>query len=234
MRVALRASILTGQLLVCGFAQAQTTRLDFDQGVSAAEAGNYAEAFCIWKPLANVGHADAQYRLGWLYAKGLGLAENVQQALGWWQLAADLGHADALFSIGWVYHHGEGVERDIEKALRYYLEASRHGQHDAAEILQEMSMNNDRRVTAGLARLLADSPDVLGERAKVVVKRANVRKNADKNSKLLATLAEGDGLVVLGNKGNWLRVWLQQQQRFGWIFRRLVKLEPVRQAQEKP
>ena len=49
-------------------------QMDFDRGATAAEQVNYAEAYCIWRPLADSGHAESQYRLGWLYAKGLGLA----------------------------------------------------------------------------------------------------------------------------------------------------------------
>jgi len=202
---------------------AQSSQLDFDQGVVAAEAGNYAEAFCIWQPLANVGHADAQYRLGWLYAKGLGLAVNEEKAMQWWQLAADLGHADAQFSLGWAYHHGEGVERDIARAVEYYLQAGEHGQTDAAEILQEMLMTGNRKVQAGLAKVLASNPDAMGRPAEVSVARANIRNGPNKNNRLLATLSNGDALTVLGNKGNWLRVWLVEKRQFGWIFNRLVR-----------
>lgn len=225
MKVDMRYLYLSLGLLVhmtCGSVQAN--QFDFDQGVSAAEKGNYAEAFCIWKPLAEVGHAQAQYRLGWLYAKGLGLAISMDKALHWWQSAADLGHADAQFSIAWAHHHGEGVVTDMTKALDYYLQASRHGQTDAIEVLQELLMRGDKAVAEGVGNLLREQPDVLGDAAIVSVERANVRDAPNKHARLLLTLKEQGALRVLGEQGNWLRVWLVEQQRFGWIYNRLVNI----------
>ncbi|MBL3588487.1 MAG: hypothetical protein JMN24_01670, partial [gamma proteobacterium endosymbiont of Lamellibrachia anaximandri] len=45
----------------------------FDLGLIALQRGDFAEAFCIWNPLAVEGHKDAAYNLGWLYANGNGL-----------------------------------------------------------------------------------------------------------------------------------------------------------------
>lgn len=200
----------------------QSAQLDFNQGVAAAEAGNYAEAYCIWKPLADLGHTEAQYRLGWLYAKGLGLAVNEASAVYWWKLAANLGHADALFRLGWAYEHGEGTEKDISQAMQYYMEAARHGQEDAIEFLQLMLMRDNKEVTEGIGHLLQNNPHALGEYRDIAVAKANVRKAANKHGKLITTLKQGDKVVVLGKRGNWLRIWLVDQQKFGWIFQRLV------------
>ena len=46
--------------------------------------GDYAEAYCLWRPLAEQGYAEAQYHLGWLYANGNGLAVDIDRALGFW------------------------------------------------------------------------------------------------------------------------------------------------------
>lgn len=202
--------------------QQPSARLDFDHGVSAAEAGNYAEAYCIWKPLADVGHAEAQYRLGWLYAKGLGLAVNEATAVNWWKLAAELGHADALFRIGWAYEHGEGVEKDLTQAIKYYLAAAGNGQEDAVDILQILLSRDNKEVREGVGKILAQNPKALGKLTSISVKKANVRNQSNKNGKLITTLKEGDQLVVLGSNANWLRVWLVEKQQFGWIYNRLV------------
>lgn len=196
--------------------------LDFDKGVRAAEAGNYAEAYCIWKPLAEHGHANAQYRLGWLYAKGLGLAVNGERALQWWRSAAELGHADAQFSIGWALHHGEGVKRDISAAIPYYLQASRNGNEDATEVLLLLMKKNLPEVEQGLAEILSQNPKSVGRQGMVAVGKANVRNGPNKSNKLLTTLSKNDPLVLLGRKGNWVRVWVVKEKRFGWIFHRLI------------
>ena len=222
MRIACLTLLLLSWLPAHAQSYQQSGHLDFNQGVAAANAGNYAIAYCIWKPLADLGHAEAQYRLGWLYAKGLGLAVSESAAIHWWQLAANMGHADALFSLGWAYEHGDGTERDMARAIEYYLVAASHGQEDAKEILQLMLTRDNREVTIGLAKLLAKNPEAIGERAAVAVARANVRKAANKHAALLRTLKQGDPLVVMGNKGNWLRIWMVEYQQFGWIFNRLV------------
>ncbi len=215
--------ILLITLVLLGYsATAQSTRLNFDHGVTAAEAGNYAEAYCIWRPLADVGHAEAQYRLGWLYAKGLGLAVNESTALYWWEQAANLGHTEALFRLGWAYEHGEGVQQDMSSAIQFYLEAARHQQEDAQEILQDLLMRDNPEVEAGIAKLLKSNPQAMGEYTSVAVKRANVRGGPNKNKKLVTTLSKDDAVIVLGNVGSWLRIWMIEQQRFGWIFNRLI------------
>ena len=48
-----------------------------------------------WKPLADQGHAYAQYNLGWMYANGEGVPEDDAEAVRWLRLAADQGLAEA-------------------------------------------------------------------------------------------------------------------------------------------
>jgi TPR repeat protein len=220
-----RSLLIIGLLSVSVNLQAQRTVLDFDQGVQAAEVGNYAEAYCIWKPLANLGHADAQYRLGWLYAKGLGLAVDETEAVAWWQLAAKSGHADAMYRLGWAYEHAEGVDKDYQLAVEYYLQAAGHGHEDAQELLQLLLMKGKPDVMEKLADLLSRQPDALGEIHHIDVDRANVREQASKSGKLLVTLSRNDAVTVLGQSDQWLRVWLPDNKDFGWVFHKLVSIK---------
>ena len=198
------------------------SRPDFDSGVSAAQAGNYAVAYCIWKPLADQGHVEAQYRLGWLYAKGLGLAVDEASAINWWKQAGEQKHVDALFSLGWAYEHGDGTEKNIALAMKYYLQAASLGQEDAVELLQLMLMRNNKEVMQGIGSILESNPEAIGKLTKIGVAKANIRKGSNKNAKLLRTLKQGDAVVVLGNRSNWLRIWIVEHKQFGWVFKRLV------------
>ena len=208
----------------CAFAQSyqQSGQPDFDRGVAAAEEGNYAEAYCIWKPLAEHGHAESQYRLGWLYAKGLGLSVNEATAIEWWELAARLGHADAMFRLGWAFEHGEGTDKDVRRAIEYYTASATLGQVDALEILHGMLLQNNEEVASGVIDILNNNPQALGEIREVAVPRANIRKQASKDAQLIKTLGKGDKLVVLGGEDKWLRIWMIEHQQFGWIFKPLV------------
>ncbi len=57
-------------------------------GVAAYKWGKYATALREWRPLAAQGNAEAQYNLGLMYRKGLGVAQNYVRAYGWYNLAA--------------------------------------------------------------------------------------------------------------------------------------------------
>ena len=76
---------------------------DFNKGMEHMQNGDYARAYCLWEPLARLGHPDAQYHMGWLYANGHGLNVDVGTAVYWWQQAANNGYLDAQFSIGLAY-----------------------------------------------------------------------------------------------------------------------------------
>ena len=89
---------------------------DFQRGVEAYKQENYQRAFAIFKPLAEGGDAVAQFSLGVLYRKGLGVIESDKEAIKWFKLSAQQGNALAQFNLGFMYGNGRGVERDYKKA----------------------------------------------------------------------------------------------------------------------
>ena len=64
---------------------------DFQKGVTAYKSGDYATALREWTPLAEQGHAFAQYNLGVMYDKGEGVPQDDKRALKWYTLAAEQG-----------------------------------------------------------------------------------------------------------------------------------------------
>ena len=48
----------------------------FEDGLAAYQRDDYATALRLWRPLANHGDSDAQYRLGRMYLTGLGVARD--------------------------------------------------------------------------------------------------------------------------------------------------------------
>jgi hypothetical protein len=48
---------------------------DYQKGVAAAQSGDFATALREWKPLAEQGHARAQYNLGVMYESGQGVLQ---------------------------------------------------------------------------------------------------------------------------------------------------------------
>ena len=98
---------------------------DLQKGLDAAQKGNFATAFREWKPLAEQGDAVAQYNLGVMYRKGLGVPQNDKIAVKWYKLAAEQGDANAQFNLGFMYVLGQGVIQDnVYAHIWYNLAAS--------------------------------------------------------------------------------------------------------------
>ena len=125
MKRFLRAA-LTALLLGAGVAWAGP----LDEGVAAAERGDYAKALTFIRPLAANGNAAAQYNLGVLYYKGQGVPQNYVEAASWFRLAAAQGHPTAQNNVGATYEAGQGVPKDYGEAVKWYRLAA--AQSDAS------------------------------------------------------------------------------------------------------
>ncbi len=63
----------------------------YQEGLDAFDHGDYETALKEWRPLADQGFASAQFNLGLMYAKGLGVPQDYVQAYRWYTLAAGQG-----------------------------------------------------------------------------------------------------------------------------------------------
>lgn len=64
---------------------------NYKLGLESYKAGNYKKALSEWLPLAEQGHASAQYNLGVIYDNGRGVSQDNRKALKWYVLAANQG-----------------------------------------------------------------------------------------------------------------------------------------------
>ncbi len=99
----------------------------FEDGLAAAQKGDYAMALQLWRPLADRGDADAQYNLGVMYNNGDGVAQNYSEALKWHRKAAAQGNGNAQFHLGLMYDRGRGMTRDYTEAAKWYRLAANQG-----------------------------------------------------------------------------------------------------------
>ena len=100
---------------------------DFEKGLTAYQAGDYATALQRWKPLAEEGDASAQSKLGAMYDNGKGVPQEYNKAMKWYTRAAEQANADAQFSLGMMYHKGKGVLQDYNIATKWYKLAAEQG-----------------------------------------------------------------------------------------------------------
>ena len=104
----------------------------FDDGMAAAERGDFATALRIWVPLARQGHANAQFNLGQMYARGDGVPQDFTTAAKLYRRVADQGFAEARFRLGMMFERGLGVPTDPLCAHMWYSLAAADGWRPAA------------------------------------------------------------------------------------------------------
>ena len=94
----------------------------YEDGVAAYDRSEYSTALQLWLPLAQQGHPAAQFNVGILYEKGLGVASDLGEAARWYLKAAQQGDPDAQYSIGVFYETGSGVEQNLDEARKWYAD----------------------------------------------------------------------------------------------------------------
>ncbi|SVE46259.1 uncharacterized protein METZ01_LOCUS499113 [marine metagenome] len=104
---------------------------DYEKGLAAANSGDFETALREMKPLAEMGHAGAQYNLGVMYNNGFGVSQDNKRAAGWYTLAAEQGHAEAQFNLGQMYRQGFGVSQDYKRAAGWFSLAAEQGDANA-------------------------------------------------------------------------------------------------------
>ncbi len=125
MRTAFRKFVGVVLLAAATCAPAGTGPLE--DGIEAYKEGDFVKALEIWRPLADGGNAEAQYRLGILYAEGKGVAPNDAEAAVWFERAAERGNAAAQYNLGVSYSEAIGVRKDNAAAAKWFRRAADQG-----------------------------------------------------------------------------------------------------------
>jgi len=89
------------------------------------------QAFILLNRAATSDDPEAQYELGRLYERGIGVKQDVRRALKLYLKSAEANYADALNDIGFLHFQGGlGIKRDQRMALIFFGRAAdlRHPQ----------------------------------------------------------------------------------------------------------
>ncbi len=132
------------------------TAQDFEQGAAAAEIGDYATALQEWRPLAENGYADAQYKLGFMYEEGRGVPLDGIESAKWYRKAARQGHAAAQRSLGLKYEYGQGVPQDKVLAHMWFSLSAANGDKFAAKSRNEITKRMTPTQVAKAQKLAQD------------------------------------------------------------------------------
>lgn len=113
----------------------------------------YSDASCIDGALSNEvnyinclvmakeGDIDAQYNIGVMYQKGIGVSQDYQEALKWHVKAAERKSPHTQYSLGTMYIDGLGVAQDYEAATVWFRKAAEKGYAPAQYSLGAMYCN---------------------------------------------------------------------------------------------
>jgi len=106
-----------------------------DHNKAAREAfdnGEYEQARDLWMPLAEAGDDQAQFGVGYLYDKGLGVPSDPAEAIRWYRMAAEQGHASSQLNLGALYQEGrEDLPADPGRAADWFRLAAEQGNPNA-------------------------------------------------------------------------------------------------------
>jgi TPR repeat protein len=104
-----------------------------EDAIAAAKMADFKTAASIYEPLAEQGDVTAQYELGKLYYRGMGVEQSYEQAAKWHRRAAEQGHAEAQYSIAAMHFNRDIPTRDYREAADWYLKAAEQG-HAKAQL----------------------------------------------------------------------------------------------------
>jgi len=104
---------------------------DYDAGLMAFNRGDFELALDEWRPLAEQGHARAQYQIGTMYANGNGVFISLREALKYYQASAEQGLPEAQHALAFTYRVGNGVPKNTTEAAKWYRLAAEAGIQEA-------------------------------------------------------------------------------------------------------
>jgi TPR repeat protein len=141
----------------------------FEDGFAAYDQQKFATALELWLPLAEQGHRTAQFNVGVLYEKGLGVAPDAAAAARWYLKAAQQGDTEAQCNLGVLYETGAGVAKAVDEARKWYETVMANPSTDAG------TLKIKQGARARLASLTSATEDVISYKGGRITKDAASR-----------------------------------------------------------
>lgn len=118
-----------------------------EQAQQAEQNNDFTKAFLLYEEASNQKDAFAQYKLAWLFERGLGTDRNLRKAEKYYKRSAKAGDPNGLYEMGsWKFYYNPSffietkktARKNIEKALVYYHKAKEKGNEKAEEMITLM------------------------------------------------------------------------------------------------
>ncbi len=101
--------------------------MSLESGIAAFESKHFSQSMQALYPLAEAGHADAQYRVAIMCQNGLGVTRKPEEAARWMRAAAEQGFAMAQHGLGFMYMEGDCVDKEPTEAVQWFEKAAAQG-----------------------------------------------------------------------------------------------------------
>lgn len=84
------------------------------------------------------GDQEAQFQVGVIFERGIGIEQNQTLAAQWFEKSAEQGYVDAQYNIAIMYAAGRGVNADEGKAMMWLAKAAKQKDKEARKLLNEI------------------------------------------------------------------------------------------------
>ena len=135
-------------LAAAGAAQGVAPSADLVAGIAAYNKGDFAAAFRLLQVASARGEAEAMVNLGYLYARGHGVARDPDAALRLYFVAARDGDGEAMNAVG--YRYAFANPPDYVRAVQWFCKAIGQGNTRALNNLGGL-VRNGQGVPADVA-----------------------------------------------------------------------------------
>ena len=107
-------------------------RTPVDDAREAFDSGKYDKARELAQPLADKGDVEADYLLGLIYERGLGVPKDIAKSFEFMRVSAEGGHTPAMYYLGVMFERGRNaVKANLAEAYVWYSLAGASGDEDA-------------------------------------------------------------------------------------------------------
>lgn len=153
---------------------------EYNLGVDAYKAKDYAAARLHWSRAIDAGELSAFNNLGYLLYQGLGGPMDRTRGVSLWQEAAFRGHSEAQWHLGQAHEGGNGAPKSIVEAYAWYrcAVASAGATSETNDVEAQILVDARKSLTSLLARLPADQFETAEGLAKRYIERYAKRAGA--------------------------------------------------------
>ena len=203
---------------------------DINAEMTPAEA---KKILATTRPRAEKGEAAAQYNLGVLYDRGLGVEQDYEKAREWYRKAADQRYGRAEHNLGIMYESGKGVAKNTAKAAHWFRRGADDGQAASQNNLGVLYMKGDgvpqnsgkaafwtaRAAAAGNGAAIENLPRIVDDlpQGHVSAQDVNVRDQPNNQARIVRQADSDATVVILAREPEWTQVLFPETYETGWI-----------------